>query len=75
MDRARLRDPIYRVMVRHCPHGEDAIWVRVTKAWWAGPAKGGSARELHSFCVPQPDGLEPERIARALEAAAAALRG
>lgn len=73
--RQRIRQPLYRVMVRQCPHGGDGIWVRVTKAWWAGPVDGGKARELHSFCIPRPDGGEPEMIARGLEAAAAALRG
>lgn len=71
----QLQAPLYRVVVRDCPHGEDALWVRVVKAWWGGPGRGGTHRELHAFCVPMPDGLEPERIARALEAAAAALRG
>lgn len=75
--RTQIRQPIYRVMVRRCPHGDaDAsTWVRVTKAWWAGPARGGEARELFSFCVPRPDGDEGEVVAAALEAAAAAFRG
>jgi len=75
MDRRKLTDPNLHVMVKDCPHGEEAHLIRVYKTWWGGPGRGGNHRVLHEFCVPRADALEGERMARALEAAAAALRG
>lgn len=62
--------------VGRCPHGDhEAYEVVVRKGWWAGPGHGGQGRELHRFCIPVAGETETERIARALEAAAAAVRG
>lgn len=72
----KLLAPRIAVFVHDCPHGEPGtVEVAVQKGWWAGPGQGGRHKELHRFCIPLPDGEEPERVARALEAAAAAVRG
>lgn len=72
--RAR-QDPHVAVFVRDCPHGDDATLVRVRKAWWAVDRMEWTSRGLYEFCIPNDGSLQDERIARALEAAAAAIRG
>lgn len=71
-----MRAPRILTYVAPCPHGEaGTMQVRVVKGWWGGPGVGGRQRCIHEFCIPVPDGPESERVARCLEAAAAALRG
>lgn len=71
-----MQAPRIVVFVHDCPHGDaGAAEVAVRKGWWGGPGKGGEGRELHRFCIPLDEGTEGERTARALEAAAAAMRG
>lgn len=75
MKKRDLQRPFLRVRIGDCPHGDSAHEVLVWRAWWAGIGQGGTQRELHRFCIPTQDGPESERMARCLEAAAAALRG
>lgn len=75
MKRRDLQRPFLRVRVGDCPHGDTSLEVLGWRAWWAGPGQGGTQRELFRFCIPRPDGDDREAMARALEAAAAALRG
>lgn len=76
MARYNLRGARIIAFVHQCPHGEPgSVEVVVRKAWWHGPGRNSEGRELHRFCIPLPDGEEAERVARGLEAAAAAIRG
>lgn len=63
------------VFIHACPHGDpDTTEVRVLKGWFSKRELRTESREMFKACFPIGEAQEPERVARALEAAAAMVR-
>ena len=72
---AKLWEARIAVFVHACPHGDDgAVEVRALKGWFSKRELRTESRELFKACFPLGDAEGPERVARALEAAAASFR-
>lgn len=73
---SKLFQARYAVFVHACPHGEDLVEVTVLKGWFSRRELRTESRQVIRTCVsPSKDVEEGERVAYALEQAAAALRG